>query len=276
MNEPTTTIPTPPVMTDTLEASPCISEITGALVALQLRHATAVLDKTNPRFKSRYTSLYSLQQAVLPILAEHGVAVIQNLSTEATERGTILVVQTLFSHPSGEWLRARSASGPLDRSDIQSIGSTCTYLRRFSLAALCNIPQAEDAEPDLRHYDDDGESVMPTTAKPKATPKAKTKTKAKTKAKTTLETTLEETVPEDAPFLVEHLTPNGKGGGSAVLTFDKTRITRTVHATEVMTTLTAAQEENIPVWVRQDSQAGIVQAQTTGPIPVLSVDDIPF
>ena len=120
MNEPTTTIPTPPVMTDTLEASPCISEITGALVALQLRHATAVLDKTNPRFKSRYTSLYSLQQAVLPILAEHGVAVIQNLSTEATERGTILVVQTLFSHPSGEWLRARSASGPLDRSDIQS------------------------------------------------------------------------------------------------------------------------------------------------------------
>ena len=62
------------VYTESLETSACLSEISGALVALQLAQCSATPDKINPRFKSKYTSLESLQQAVLPTLAEHGVA----------------------------------------------------------------------------------------------------------------------------------------------------------------------------------------------------------
>ncbi len=146
------------VYTESLETSACLSEISGALVALQLAQCSATPDKINPRFKSKYTSLESLQKAVLPTLAEHGVALIQNPTLETTPEGSIVVVQTLLTHPSGEYLLARSASAPLDRTDIQSVGSTITYLRRYSAAGILSIIQALPAEDD-----DDGNAATPET-----------------------------------------------------------------------------------------------------------------
>ena len=146
------------VYTESLETSACLSEISGALVALQLAQCSATPDKINPRFKSKYTSLESLQKAVLPTLAEHGVALIQNPTLETTPEGSIVVVQTLLTHPSGEYLLARSASAPLDRTDIQAVGSTITYLRRYSAAGILSIIQALPTEDD-----DDGNAATPET-----------------------------------------------------------------------------------------------------------------
>ena len=150
--------------TESLETSACLSEISGALVALQLAQCSATPDKINPRFKSKYTSLESLQTAVLPTLAEHGVALIQNPTLETTPEGSIVVVQTLLTHPSGEYLLARSASAPLDRTDIQAVGSTITYLRRYSAAGILSIIQALPTEDD-----DDGNAATPETPSQQST-----------------------------------------------------------------------------------------------------------
>ena len=52
-------------------------------------------------------------------------------------------VETLISHSSGEWINS-ICHAPVSKQDAQGVGSAITYLRRYSLAAMCGIAQEDD------------------------------------------------------------------------------------------------------------------------------------
>ena len=128
-----------------------INELAGALAKAQGQMANAVMNRTNPHFKSKYADLSSVLDATRGPLSANGLAVIQTMT--ATERG--MVLRSTLAHSSGQWIATEYPLPVTQRP--HEMGSALTYARRYSLAALiCN--SADE--------DDDGNVAM--TAKPTA------------------------------------------------------------------------------------------------------------
>lgn len=117
-----------------------IGAIAAALVAVQKRIEPVVKDSTNPHFKNRYASLDSITEYVRPLLAEHGIAVIQG-GGDLTNGG-LMVVTTLL-HESGQWISS-SYEMPLEKATPQAAGSAITYGRRYGLASFLALTTEED------------------------------------------------------------------------------------------------------------------------------------
>jgi hypothetical protein len=117
-----------------------INELAAALAKAQMKIRNAELDRVNPHFKNRYATLGSIINAVKIPLAEQGLATMQTVRMD----GTTVVVSTMITHSSGQWIE-EAASFPLpERSTVQQLGSCVTYLRRYSLSAICGIVGDED------------------------------------------------------------------------------------------------------------------------------------
>jgi hypothetical protein len=116
-----------------------INEIAGALAKAQGEIQNVVKDAKNPHFKSDYATLDAVTDAVRPVFAKHGLAVMQMPSYED---GSVSV-ETLITHTSGQWIRGTSIA-PIQKADPQGVGSATTYLRRYSLAAIAAIAQTDD------------------------------------------------------------------------------------------------------------------------------------
>mgnify|MGYP001562050934 CR=1 FL=1 len=103
--------------------------------------------------RSRYAKLEDIQTAVKPILQRHGFSLRHR--TEWPREGLIRVVGIL-SHSEGH-AEESAFEGPLDESEyrtqIQSMGSTVSYGRRYTTIDLLNITQ--------RGVDDDGQGGPP-------------------------------------------------------------------------------------------------------------------
>ena len=119
--------------------SDSIKELATALAKTQGKLEHAAKSSTNPHFNSRYADLAELLNAVRPALSKHGLSVTQH---PAYEDG-IVSVETLLMHTSGEWISS-TLSSPVFKADAQGIGSATTYCRRYSLAAIIGISQADD------------------------------------------------------------------------------------------------------------------------------------
>jgi hypothetical protein len=50
---------------------------------------------------------------------------------------------TVLSHSSGEWI-SKEMSLPVTKPDAQGAGSALTYMRRYALAAVVGVVQADD------------------------------------------------------------------------------------------------------------------------------------
>jgi hypothetical protein len=119
--------------------SESIGALAAALAAAQGEIENAGKNAANPHFKSRYADLAEILNTVRPVLSRHGIAVIQSPSFEQGETQ----ITTLLMHTSGEWVRG-TCGAPTAKMDPQGVGSACTYLRRYSLAAFCGIAQEDD------------------------------------------------------------------------------------------------------------------------------------
>lgn len=122
-----------------IQHSETLGSLATALAKAQAELDNVTKDAKNPHFKSEYATLAAITDTVRPVLAKHGLAVMQ---LPGFADG-VVTVDTLLTHSSGEWVRGRSAA-PVAKADPQGVGSACTYLRRYSLAALCGIAQADD------------------------------------------------------------------------------------------------------------------------------------
>jgi hypothetical protein len=119
--------------------SPSIGNLVLALSKAQGKFEGAAKSSDNPFFKSKYADLYECIEAAKPSLAENELAVIQ--TTDTDEKG-IWVITTL-GHSSGEWIRGRLMMKP-KKDDDQGTGSSITYGRRYTFAAIVGLAQKDD------------------------------------------------------------------------------------------------------------------------------------
>ena len=119
--------------------SPTIGNLVLALSKAQSKFEGAAKSSDNPFFKSKYADLHECIAAAKPWLAENELAVIQ--TTDTDEKG-IWVITTL-GHSSGEWIRGRLLMKP-KKDDDQGTGSSITYGRRYTFAAIVALAQKDD------------------------------------------------------------------------------------------------------------------------------------
>ena len=135
-----------------MKTSDSISNIAGALLKAQQEITFAAKDSKNPAFKSTYANLESVIEAIKGPLNDHGIVFMQTFSPSAPG---FLALSTRLLHTSGEWIEDEMTV-PLQKNDAQGYGSAATYSRRYALAAITGLYQA----------DDDGQEA----AKPRAEP----------------------------------------------------------------------------------------------------------
>ncbi len=123
-----------------MKTSDNITKIAAAMVAMQAGAQHANFDSKNPHFKSKYASLAEVIDTVRPVLAKHGLAVIQ-LPAFRENIGHVLC--TRIVHESGEWIEDEMRLNPV-KDDPQGLGSNLTYARRYSLPGVCLIASEDD------------------------------------------------------------------------------------------------------------------------------------
>lgn len=119
--------------------SDTISKLSSALVAAQAEMKHAAINRTNPHFKSRYADLQAVIDATKPVLAKHGLTIVQLAGAD----GDMAKVATIALHQSGEYIGSELALKPT-KADAQGMGSAITYGRRYGWAAICGISAEED------------------------------------------------------------------------------------------------------------------------------------
>jgi len=134
--------------------------LAAALAKAQAEIRPAHMDRTNPHLRTKYASLASVQQAARPIF-EHGLSYVQLPDYD----GQLVRLTTRLMHESGEFIEF-TTSAPLapGKQQIQALGSTISYLRRYALSSLLGIAAGDD---------DDGESYTKpheVTRRPRSTP----------------------------------------------------------------------------------------------------------
>ena len=172
--------------------SESITKLAAALAAAQAEMPVAVFDATNPFLKSKYASLGAVIQASRPILAKHKLSLVQfpisgaaasDLSSPAQpspglrppspapagegQRGGVdyVGVESILAHESGEFIAERIVIPLVEekgKTRVQCAGSTLTYLRRYSWAAILGMYSDEDS--------DGASPVQAFTAKPATLP----------------------------------------------------------------------------------------------------------
>lgn len=122
-----------------MKTSESIINIAKALTASQKEIKNVVKDATGQfsldKNKKTYATLAAVIDDTKELLAANGIVVIQALQDKS--------MVTRLLHVSGEWIES-SFELMIEKATMQGLGSACTYARRYSLAAMLNIAQADD------------------------------------------------------------------------------------------------------------------------------------
>lgn len=110
-----------------------------ALCKAQAEMKNPAFDAMNPHFKSKYASLASVREAVLPVLHKHGLALAQFPKAIPGFAGVV----NMLMHESGESLQEECLL-PLEKPNAHGAGSCITYARRYSLQGIAGVVAEED------------------------------------------------------------------------------------------------------------------------------------
>lgn len=133
---------------ETKSESDQLNDLYAALAKAQGEIELASADSSNPFFKSKYANLAAIVKVSRDPLSKNGLSIIQRVQSNQNNQ---MFLFSRLCHASGQWIEAKMPINP-PKSDIQSIGSYITYLRRYNLASLVGITVGEE--------DDDGEEAM--------------------------------------------------------------------------------------------------------------------
>lgn len=116
----------------------------GSKIAKALHQAQGLMsgvkkDSVNPFFKSKYSSLGSVFEAIMPAFQACDIAVTQLL--DVTDSGSMLLVTKLL-HVSGEELVSRMILPSI--TDPQKLGGAITYYKRYALLGIAAVPSVDD------------------------------------------------------------------------------------------------------------------------------------
>jgi hypothetical protein len=122
-----------------MKMSEQLDQLATSLAKAQSEMDNVTKNAANPHFRSKYADLAEVLNTVRPVLAKHGLSVVQT----TTYSEGVCSVETLLLHASGQYL-AEVASAPVVKADPQGVGSATTYLRRYALAAIAGVAQEDD------------------------------------------------------------------------------------------------------------------------------------
>ena len=125
-----------------MNQSESIANLAKALSIVQGKLTYAKKDSKNPFFKSNYADLESVWDSCRDLLSSNGLAISQfpGLYSELDKSMSLI---TILAHESGEWIN-QEMSVPVSKVDPQGAGSALTYMRRYALAAVVGVVQADD------------------------------------------------------------------------------------------------------------------------------------
>jgi hypothetical protein len=110
-----------------------------ALAKAQGEMKNAVLNKTNPHFKSKFADLAAVRDATIPALTSNGLSIVQ--FTKIQDGALTLI--TRLMHDSGELIDGEYPLPPINTAP-QQMGSALTYAKRYCWSAMCGIAADED------------------------------------------------------------------------------------------------------------------------------------
>ena len=99
-------------------------------------------------YSYEYADLSDVLADARPVLAQHGIVVMQTASTEGRE----VEVWTTFVHESGEWMTMRPFRLPAGNTP-QNAGSAITYARRYALMSALGVATTDDDGQTAGHRD---------------------------------------------------------------------------------------------------------------------------
>ena len=117
-----------------------LNEIGAALAKAQAEMSNPKFDKTNPHFRNKFASLAAVRDAVVPVLAKHGISCLQDLRNVTGG----VACSTILLHTSGQSITFGPLEMPVSKNDAQGFGSAATYARRYHLMAVANVVGDED------------------------------------------------------------------------------------------------------------------------------------
>lgn len=122
-----------------MRTSKDIKELAAALHKAQGIMGGAKKASTNPFFKSKYSDLSSVMQAISIPFFDNGLSFVQG----AEYQDGFISVVTRIMHASGQWIESNTML-PTVKNDPQAYGSAITYAKRFGLQALTGVPSIDD------------------------------------------------------------------------------------------------------------------------------------
>ncbi len=147
-----------------MEKSESVKELAAALSAAQGEMPAVPMGSRNPFLKNKYANLGDVIKTSFPIIAKHGLSVVQHVLSE----GNLIGIETILMHSSGEWMSSKmwSDASEVEKgvSSIQVIGKTITYLRRYSLSSILGVYADEDADGNGNAASADAKSQVPQSA----------------------------------------------------------------------------------------------------------------
>lgn len=125
-----------------MHTSDQINELAAALAKAQPKFEVVVKDKTvtTNQYSYTYAGLDSVVASIRAPLSENGLAFMQGVH----QIDGRLVVETMLTHSSGQWMRAALPVACKMDAAPQTIGSAISYARRYGLSSLLGIVTEDD------------------------------------------------------------------------------------------------------------------------------------
>lgn len=127
-----------------MQTSDTVAKVGAAMAKAQGAFGPVLKNTKNPHLGNKYADLASVLEAVRPVLAANGIAVIQGIEDDADSPQ----LATLLVHQSGEWIRTYTpvvgGLGNKGVNDAQAFGMAQTYARRYGLLAALGVAPEDD------------------------------------------------------------------------------------------------------------------------------------
>jgi hypothetical protein len=137
-----------------------INEIAAAFAKAQLEMQNPVFDSKNPHFRSSYASLASVRNSIVPVLAKHGIA----FSQDVTTGDGWVACKTMLLHSGGQSLHYGPTVFPVVKKDAHGYGAAMTYVRRYTAMAIAGVVGDVDDDANASVGNNASVSVTPISA----------------------------------------------------------------------------------------------------------------
>lgn len=123
-----------------MKTSENIVEIAKAMNFAQKAMRPALKDATNPHFRSKYSDLASVMEAIREPIGNNGLSIWQDATFD--ENGVNITTRVV--HVSGQWIEFGPLTIPVGKRDAHAVGSACSYGKRYALCAALGVVSDED------------------------------------------------------------------------------------------------------------------------------------